>query len=96
MNRAAIRLGYLVGTPLIVMGLTARFFALNIARRMTIRTYYMWSAQEWLPSVADVAQMIALFGMAMVLLTLHHHLRSPPVARSGVGFEPVNVRSREV
>src|SRR4051794_17891774 len=82
---------YLVGALLALAGLIVRVSAIAIGYRVGA-TSLRGDNKEWTPVFADVGLLVAGFGMAMVLLAMHHHLSAPPVASaSGGGFEPVNI-----
>jgi hypothetical protein len=45
--------------------------------------------EHWTPIFSHLGVLVAAFGMAMVLLAMHHHLSGSLALQSGSAFEPL-------
>jgi hypothetical protein len=79
-----------LGFWIAVAGLVLRLAARGLAHTL-IRSGYEQTFDSWESAFAGCGLLIAAFGMAILLLTLHHYLSGPVEDEPRRGFEPVHV-----
>jgi len=80
---------YLLGALISTAGLVLRLGAFMLATRVE-HSSIPGAAAQWEPIFGETGMLVAGFGFAILLLTLHHHLAAPPAPTDvGRGFEAI-------
>ena len=77
----------LIGVFLSIAGIALLLSANPLSKRI-VRSGYESDFLAWREELGYCGILIAIFGMVMILLTLHHYLLAPPKASRAHGFEP--------
>jgi hypothetical protein len=86
--RTLLRICYLAGALLTCLGLLVLLNAVILGDRVG-NMNVPGSFENWTPIFSHVGVLVTAFGMAMVLLAMHHHLSGSQALPSGSGFEPL-------
>src|SRR3982751_4624478 len=93
--RRAIVSAYFVGTACAVMGLGVLGWSVQIANWVVRQRWSRSEYDRWYLSFSAVGAGVALFGMSVVLVTLHAHLRTAgaDALSTSHAFEPLLARA---